>query len=566
MAHEEFEQDLTKYLLPDLLEVFNIPHSQNLRWDELIQRTDSVIENIETEDECDDDDDNTYKSLMVKFLKEAKLRLFELLKEENEPLTSIIGVENEISTNDKREICTYVTINSKFRDDMNHPTDSFTSFMAERLRGVYSMSLFCAEIPLTWNTIDERKGNNFFYIGIIAHNNVSIGIKNTTVLDNKVYLSRENYIRDKTNRLNNCGNVTVRNEYDENITFEQMTTGQVMWKKIIIPDGNYTNEELATFAQQAIDNTFKDVFEDGVNLSGLIKVTYDSTRRRIKFSQSLSYETYKYAIIIRMFDSYGYPFLNTTQNTNFGYIMGFRGEYLMDYIFIYENTYKNGNDGDIRDLEQDTNAISGTTIPDTTGTNAIYIGVDDNVNESSNGHIGTTFRDKILDMPSYSKSCFLKEYLKKRTIARSRTVSTDDSTYNFTFDEINIDQIPESGITPQQLESLQIKLDEKEGVKPISRYEGNLDNVCGDCGIMHRDDSSKVLARISIPVPPVMVKEDATVRYRIYSGENEGLFQRTYNGPVTLSKLHIYVKDENGCRVGLNDHDMSVTLKLCRRI
>lgn len=641
-SSQAIDLNLDNYTLYDLLELFGISMSQPLKYNELDVAISNLKVTVNNGDFGNSGDDqkagegNIFgtKAEIIEFIDKAGIRMIELLETINQAdpdarrqsartsnidLKTLSIPENDIYKNIKEEYCIYSTLDSQFRDNLEDTTSSYTADLADDLVDVTSIAIMAGQIPLTWYTIDSNKGNNFFYIGIVEHtlatdpsnNEVdTTDLEDINIIHNQVY-SRGDYIQaliaemealtgtidngnlDSATRESKCREIRTRNNYDDSGI--ETAPDTVVWRKVVIDDGNYTHAELTEEIQEKINVVTSDILnQDGdliVDLSDpdetnhkKISLIYDTKKHRIQIANKLNRTDsagepiLRYSVVVRFYDRYGNEFTATTENTCLGYLMGWRHNALISFIAIQILQFKIGlGDGAV---VKDGDKVTGNTTPNTHGPKAVYVGVDDYTNYSRSGHIGTTFRDNL---GGEKTDCYIKEFIRRKIQLQTRSVvigedgdggDIGNSGVRLESDQFIVTNGVQTGMnrdfssnfTPKHQEAVELKLAQLSKIVENKRKNGNLDNICLDCSNPDKDrDPGKIMAKISVDVPPVGVKELGYVKYRDFnSGREAGSFERKYIGPVSLSRMKVYLMDEYGCRIDLNDHDMSVTVKICR--
>ena len=775
MDFEEVDLDLDNYSLYDLLDLFGFSINQKLQKNELQKAVENLKEMIITDEDglgVDSDGDEQEQEEGEENSQDRRNELLEFVENAGKKMIELVNSVNQEDANAemKETYCVYSTLDSRFRENMDDPTDSFDINPSDDLENVTSISLVSAQIPLSWFAIDPNKGNNFFYLGLVEHikpcvccdgsgaccdgsgaccdgsgaccdgsgaccdgsgaccdgsgaccdgsgaccdgsgaccdgsgaccdgsgaccdgsgaccdgsgaccdgsgaccdgsgaccdgsgsrtccdgsgaccdgsgsgtcrdgsgaccdgsgsgtccdlsgmgtycDNIGNDIEDMNVIHGNVY-SRGDYIEalrkqmealdgivdgvqntslSQATRESNCRKLLIRNNYDTDAN--QTGRRRIVWRRIIIDSGNYLHNELVEEIQEKINLAFADV----TNLSGEavfdisdpdptnhrhVAVTYETTKpfkNRIAFENKMGDDP-EYTILVRLYDPFGNQFVEATENTCLGYLMGWRNDLLLQYLAIQISQHRVGN-GDSAETK-DGGKVEGTTTPNVNGPNAIYVGVEDHANYSRRNHIGSALRDKILNDKT---DCYIKEFIRRKingqtqsqTLTGGGSSSNDGGNGNgssngsgnyvfeedflYTNDTLTSTRSDQSSFTPKQQEAIELKLSQLEAVIENKRKNGNLDNDCKDCKKQVKDDPAKILARISVDVPPVAVKELGYVQYRNFnSGAEDGSFTRDYIGPVTLTRMNVFLMDENGCRINLNDQDMSITMKICR--
>lgn len=640
-SSEAIDLNLDNYSLYDLLELFGVSMSQPLKYNELDMAISTLKETVSKGDIGNTGDGGEdianileTKDKIIEFIDKAGKRMIEIIESVNQAdpdarrqstrtsnvdLKTLSIPESDIYKNIKKEYCVYNTLDSQFRDNLEDTTSSYTGDLANDMVDVTAIAIVAGQIPLTWYTIDSNKGNNYFYIGIVEHtlatdpsnNEVdTTDIEDINVIHNQVY-SRGDYIQaliadmealtgiidngelDSATRESKCREIRTRNNYDASGL--ETAPDTVVWRKVVIDDGNYTHLELTEEIQEKINAVTSDILnQDGdliIDLSDpdetnhkKISVTYDTKKHRIQIANKLNRTDsagepiLRYSVVVRFYDRYGNEFTATTENTCLGYLMGWRHSALISFIAIQILQFRIGlGEGAV---VKDGDVVTGNTTPNTHGPKAVYVGVDDYTNYSRSSHIGTTFRDNL---GGEKTDCYIKEFIQRKIQlqTRSAVVGEDgdggdigNSGFRVESDQFIVTNGVQTGMnrdfssnfTPKHQEAVELKLAQLSKIVENKRKNGNLDNVCLECPKPDKDrDPGKIMAKISVDVPPVAVKELGYVKYRDFnSGREAGSFERRYIGPVSLSRMKVFLMDEYGCRIDLNDHDMSVTVKICR--
>jgi len=102
-----------------------------------------------------------------------------------------------------------ISVDSQYREEIYPNATDFTLNFTEMLRDVVSMKLYAVQIPITWYTISNSYGSNFFYLKPIDDVN-TYGIYNNTVHEYKVEVAPGNYtpttLRDEiVNKMGSLG-------------------------------------------------------------------------------------------------------------------------------------------------------------------------------------------------------------------------------------------------------------------------------------------------------------------------------------------------------------------------
>ena len=132
-------------------------------------RTSTLEQRNESLDKSLKNADNTLKDNVVEGVEAAGKTM--AVKD----LEYVPGKVNPILKETYRRI---VTVDSKFRDDdLYVMSTDFTLNFSETLKDVVSMKLYAVQLPVTWYTISDSYGSNFFYLRPIENDN-TYGLQN----------------------------------------------------------------------------------------------------------------------------------------------------------------------------------------------------------------------------------------------------------------------------------------------------------------------------------------------------------------------------------------------------
>ena len=112
-----------------------------------------------------------------------------------------------------------VTVDSKFRDDdLYVMSTDFTLNFSETLKDVVSMKLYAVQLPVTWYTISDSYGSNFFYLRPIENDN-TYGLQNE-FHEYKIEIEPGNYQPKQLVEAVNQGIIDIdRNKLDKTCNF-----------------------------------------------------------------------------------------------------------------------------------------------------------------------------------------------------------------------------------------------------------------------------------------------------------------------------------------------------------
>jgi hypothetical protein len=85
-----------------------------------------------------------------------------------------------------------ISVDSQYREEIYPNATDFTLNFTEMLRDVVSMKLYAVQIPITWYTISNSYGSNFFYLKPVDNAN-TYGIYNNAAHEYKVEVAPGNY-------------------------------------------------------------------------------------------------------------------------------------------------------------------------------------------------------------------------------------------------------------------------------------------------------------------------------------------------------------------------------------
>lgn len=326
---EQLDIDTNRYYsVSELISIFDI---------------DTPLTKLDIETKIGNLKETTQEPDYLEFYDDALKRLLdEHYNQETKSNYSVPIVEGTVNPHKKEIITRVISLDSQYRSIRTScngviETHEYTCMLSEPVYNVVSIAMDQYEIPMSWNLIDSRKGNNFFYI----HKYTNSAESDSDVFDVSLY-------------------------------------------KITVPDGNYKPTMLV--------NTIQGLINDTSDISLNFQYNISSRKVDIKINELVTDHYYR----IVFYDEKNDEFSNVLKNDTLGDIIGYQVEsadtikevFVSNEIFGLENVVTNMVTGNAQVNTYGTQYI-------------YIVLDDLNQNRVTNSIVGISEGDTITQLPSY---------------------------------------------------------------------------------------------------------------------------------------------------------------------
>ena len=366
-------------------------------------------------------------------------------------------LRGQYNPNTKNIFKRLINVDSIYRQILRQPPNNFTIDLAINVEKVLSLRLVNFQIRKTWYAVSQEFGTNFFFM-------------------------RE-----------------LESDYKTPVNNQEL-------KRINIPDGNYTEEELVEKVNDEVNGQFPDV-----------EVIYNKNTGKTTFrtDQNKYYEI--------LFYNHREP-ESSKINNNLGWILGFRN--------LGGELNVNLNPNDMRYIigliEIDTISEG---IVDVYGPKYILLGIDD----FNNNHVNHS----IINISEFDKKIRLPDYF-------SSNLDPSNPLFLLETDE-NGNQIRSSLTEAQAFTIQQILLDDNE-----RRALDNRTRLIAN---------SDILAKIPV-TKPTTSNNNSRFPYILADTGSLKSNVREYFGPIDISRIRVILYNDKGQIIDLNNQDFSFTLEI----
>jgi hypothetical protein len=486
----DFDTNVENYTDNELIELLNIRDTSK---ESIITATQQYIDKYEDNKNIV----NFYMDIRNKLVKPEEItKVFE---------TTI--TKGTINPDLKNTISRMINIDSSYRDIStlgSFDSDNYVFTLDDPLTNVVSLMLYSIEIPQSWYTFTQAKGNTQFKLILIQY------------IDDDSEISVKKY------------------EYPI----------------LQISDGNYTNKSLLNYVKELLNKTdaFKDQEPNSLDIvqdpyTGKCKIilTNNFNYTRIHLPDDENFIPLEYGEDFGITLTYKYKFsfvfhntsdLNNKINYNLGWLLGFQTPYTQ------MSTLLNEWDGSENVTSQV--IFTSSSIIDTTGTKYIIIKLDDYKSNRINKTLVNinTKTDQTIRLPSYFNNSLSKFNTSKRSVNVLPSAPNTNLTAKqiYTINSISNSQLYNS-TTNQRV---QFPEDSDAFAKiPVKRTT--------EWGVV---DSNQVYSALDNGPGKLIIE---------FSGPLQ-LNTRDYFGPVNMTSFAVALYDDKGMILGLNGLDWSFTI------
>jgi hypothetical protein len=485
----EFDTNVENYTEKELLELLNIEDTSN---ESIIMATQEFIDKyVENKDIV-----NFYMDIRHKLVK-------------NEEATKVFEAtikKGTINPDLKNTISRMINIDSSYRDLSivgSYDSDNYVFTLNEPITNIISLMLYSVEIPQSWYTFSQSKGNTQFKLLLIQYK------------DDNSYIEKYEYPIIKIND----GNYTTKSLL--NHIKDLLNTTNAFY---------YQQPDSFDLVQDPYTGRFQFILTDKFNY---IDIHYpdkeDGTAGgHVSLMDGITPYKYKFSCIF-----HNQLDLNNKINYNLGWLLGFRSPFV-----VMENVL-NEWDGSINSTTQI--IFNSLSIIDTAGTKYIILKLDDYKSNRLNKSLVSinTKLEQTIRLPSYYNTTLSKFSTSKNTVHVLPSAPNTNLTAKqiFTINSIS-DSYLYNNVTSQRIQSpedsdifakIPVKRTTEWGVvDPVTKAYSAIDNGPG-----------KLIVEFSGPVQ---------------------LNTREYFGPVNMTSFAVSLYDDKGMILGLNGMDWSFTI------